>query len=131
RHEAFPLPRNAVVSLESVSFTEARNQQDATVFETRWLQIGDQRLVHSDRLHESKVVNVALRAHDLRRQAALIAEGTGEGFVRAIAGIECYHQYVRRAGGEPTCGLRQTASAYMAHHRLPGRNAERTQQVIA
>ena len=61
----------------------------------------------------------ALRAHGFRRQAELIAERTGEGLMRSIAGVERDSQDVGRAGGEASCGLGQPPAAHIAHHRLP------------
>jgi hypothetical protein len=121
------LSRDAVVGLECVPFSEPGDEQHATVFEARRFQFDDERFVHSDRLHQGYVVEMALHAHGLRRQVELIAERAGEGFVRGIAGIERHGQDIGGAGGETSCGLGQAPAAHVAHHRPTGRLAEGTQ----
>jgi hypothetical protein len=72
---------------------------------------------------------MALAAHQLRRQAELVAEGAGEGLVRAVAGVQRHRQDVASAGGQLAGRLGQSAAADRAHHRPAGGHAEQPAQM--
>ena len=70
-------------------------------------------------------------AHALGRHAELIAEGSREGFVRAIPDIQRHSQDVGRAVRERLRGPRQPARPQILHDRPAGRTAESAGQVRA
>ena len=70
-------------------------------------------------------------ANHLRRDAEMVAERAGEGFVRAVVGIQREAENVGRAGGERARRFAQPARAHIAHHRKAGRGGERPHQMEA
>jgi hypothetical protein len=61
----------------------------------------------------------------------MIAERTGEGFVRAVIRIQREAQDIGRAGRERLRGLGEAAGTHIAHHRNSGGRGKRPHQMEA
>ena len=109
--ELLPLRGNAGVAAIVVGLLQARHQHGRRGFKTGFVQFGEGGGVHADRLHKIEIANVPPVADLFRRHAEMIAEGTGEGFMRVVARIkgDCENagcaigkgQRPRRSGAAP------------------------------
>ncbi len=131
RHEALPKRRDSLVRLEPESIAEPGDEKAPARLEARRLEVDDQRVIHSDDLHQMQIAEMALRADGFGSPAELVAEGTGKGLVRTIAGIESHGQDIRRPGRKPPGRLGQAAAAQIADDRAAGRRAENPHELVA
>src|SRR5271166_3747307 len=97
--EAFPLLRDALIRLERIPLAKSGDQQGESILEPRGIQFNDERVIHGDRLHKGDVGEMSLRAHVIGRHAELVPEGTREGLMRTVSGIERHSQDVWCACG--------------------------------
>jgi len=108
------LRRNSRTGFAAVAFAHSRNEQQLATLDAWWFQVGDECLVHLDRLHEFNVVEMPLRTKGLGSDAKLIAKRTRESLVRAVTDLERDRQDVGSAVRERSGGYRQPAAAHIA-----------------
>lgn len=83
--ELLPERRNGGIAAIGVDLLQTGKEHRLKGFEAGRFEVVEVGGVHSDRLQQDKVTGVPLPAHRIRRHAELVAEGTGESFVRAVA----------------------------------------------
>ena len=115
--EALPQARDAGGAVVAVAVAQAGDQQGLRGLEARRRERVDGGLGHQDGLDRREVAQAAAGAHGCGCRAELVAEGAGEGFVRAVAGVERHRENVGRAAGQRACRLGQAPAADVAHDR--------------
>lgn len=73
---------------------------------------------------------MALCPYRFWRQAKLIAERPGEGFMRGVTGIECHREDIRSTRSKAPRRVAQTPTAHITHNRSAGRNTKCAQQIV-
>ena len=130
--ELLPLAGNAgavVLMIDAVA--DPGDEHGFAGFEPRRLEMIECAGFHEERLLQLEMVEARGMADRFGRDAEMVAERAGEGFVGAVVRIQRQAENIGRAGGKRARRLAQTASPHIAHHRKPGRGTERPHQMKA
>jgi len=128
RHESLPLHGHLGARCVVVASFDANNEHCVSFFKSGFCNFHSF-FGHTYGLHKFDVLERAGLADRIRRDAKLIFESTGERFVRAISGLDCYIENTVGSIDQFLGRFGQPSAANVAHDGLPRAGSKRTNEM--